>query len=627
MTGNIDPGGFDANGNAPGVQPPLTDEQKAAIARGEWNGYATPGLLPEETFQRADGTIQYNPNSSVVGLAGTALNAMDWNPARQGAGLVQDSANGISDQRNMTGGTRAVPGSTQLPGAAPPGFLQQNAPLAQQRVQTSPVASVMAANRGLGANLVGSVPNAGVGGIHAGANIAPAASIAAGNNKGPAFNGDTSFRSSIQQALPTLGGANSGAALPGVRDGTAQSTGTLGGDQAALRASMVGTGAQAAAGQASLAQLQQQAAVGNGPTAATDMLKTAARSNVNNLAALAANTRGGNSAAAVRNASVGGQDLALQSQAQLGALRANEMIAAREQLRGVLSDTRGQDINAMTMRSDALNSARNSDISAADVTNRANVDFRNQDVNRENNVMGNNVANRNADTAQFNAVSGNNLGSRSADTQSFIARNNASLGVGQQNIDAFNATSNAGLKSRELDDAALQNSILNSMGLGRDVVNNAVIDDNTKLQIADRLQAAKSADLDYQAAKKAGEASKRGQNIGIATGIINGVATVGAAKSDRRAKTNIGEIGEDELRKLLGKLKPSSFDYKEPDSEGAARGKRFGIMAQDLEKSAVGKALVREKNGVKMVDVGQSVGTLLAAAASLHKRLEKVERA
>jgi hypothetical protein len=52
----------------------------------------------------------------------------------------------------------------------------------------------------------------------------------------------------------------------------------------------------------------------------------------------------------------------------------------------------------------------------------------------------------------------------------------------------------------------------------------------------------------------------------------------------------------------------------------------MGIMATDLEKSKMGGTLVSNNaDGFKQVSIPQSVGALLAATSSIHKRLSKIE--
>lgn len=95
-----------------------------------------------------------------------------------------------------------------------------------------------------------------------------------------------------------------------------------------------------------------------------------------------------------------------------------------------------------------------------------------------------------------------------------------------------------------------------------------------------------------------------------------------ALLSDETQKTNI-EGGEKDVASFLKSLSSKKYDYKDTSLSGTAEGKRYGIIAQDLEKSDMGKSLVKDTPHGKMVDVNQSVGALLAAVSHLNKRLEK----
>lgn len=104
-----------------------------------------------------------------------------------------------------------------------------------------------------------------------------------------------------------------------------------------------------------------------------------------------------------------------------------------------------------------------------------------------------------------------------------------------------------------------------------------------------------------------------------------GSAAVGALFSDRRGKTDIAPA-EAEIAEFVAGLKPYGFKYRDPSTRGAAPGQRYGIMAQDLERSKVGRTLVRDReDGTKEIDVGQSVGAILAAISSMNSRVEHME--
>lgn len=104
--------------------------------------------------------------------------------------------------------------------------------------------------------------------------------------------------------------------------------------------------------------------------------------------------------------------------------------------------------------------------------------------------------------------------------------------------------------------------------------------------------------------------------------VLSGGGAIGAlALSDKRAKKDIKPADKD-VDDLLDNLKPSSFKYKD---ESNGEGEQTGIMAQDLEKSKVGKKMVHETPKGKMVDFSKSLPTILASQAALHNRLKKLE--
>jgi len=96
----------------------------------------------------------------------------------------------------------------------------------------------------------------------------------------------------------------------------------------------------------------------------------------------------------------------------------------------------------------------------------------------------------------------------------------------------------------------------------------------------------------------------------------------GAALSDERSKL---PPAKKEVNSFMDELEALQYEYKDPSAPGAAEGTRVGITAQDLEKSSLGKTLVKNSAGGKMVDTVQGFGTVLAATAELNRRLKKLE--
>lgn len=109
------------------------------------------------------------------------------------------------------------------------------------------------------------------------------------------------------------------------------------------------------------------------------------------------------------------------------------------------------------------------------------------------------------------------------------------------------------------------------------------------------------------------QADANNKNIGTAL-------TIGAMfASDERGKENVEEL---DPSAFLDEITGYKFNYKDPKN---GSGKQAGVMAQDLQKSAVGNTMVEETPSGLMVDSTKATGPMLAALASLNERLKKVE--
>lgn len=94
------------------------------------------------------------------------------------------------------------------------------------------------------------------------------------------------------------------------------------------------------------------------------------------------------------------------------------------------------------------------------------------------------------------------------------------------------------------------------------------------------------------------------QGIGIGAGL---------AFSDERLKTDIKEIPKHDLDEMKKHLKAFYFKYK---SNNYGLGEWSGVMAQDLEKSKLGKTLVtHDEAGNKMIDLKKVLSMFLATMA------------
>lgn len=118
------------------------------------------------------------------------------------------------------------------------------------------------------------------------------------------------------------------------------------------------------------------------------------------------------------------------------------------------------------------------------------------------------------------------------------------------------------------------------------------------------------------------DASQKGM-IGGLFGAAGAVGAGIATKSDVRAKEDIVE-GDSAIRALLDSVTPYEYSYKD---EKHGKGRFVSPMAQDLLKTEVGASMVfNDDEGQLSVDYGKGFGALLAAQASLNKRLAKIEK-
>jgi hypothetical protein len=116
--------------------------------------------------------------------------------------------------------------------------------------------------------------------------------------------------------------------------------------------------------------------------------------------------------------------------------------------------------------------------------------------------------------------------------------------------------------------------------------------------------------------------SQRASQLG---GMWSGMASsLMGGMSDKKVKKDIKPESK-QLDKFVEQLQAYSYKYKDTSKPGTAEGERHGIMAQDLEKSEIGKSFVKDTPNGKMVDYGQGFGAILASQARLNERLKELE--
>lgn len=83
--------------------------------------------------------------------------------------------------------------------------------------------------------------------------------------------------------------------------------------------------------------------------------------------------------------------------------------------------------------------------------------------------------------------------------------------------------------------------------------------------------------------------------------------------SDERLKENIQPVDQNDFKEMKKHLKAYKFNYK---SDKHGRGDWIGVMAQDLEKSRLGRTLVsHDEFGNKTIDIRKVLSMFLSTIA------------
>ena len=114
-------------------------------------------------------------------------------------------------------------------------------------------------------------------------------------------------------------------------------------------------------------------------------------------------------------------------------------------------------------------------------------------------------------------------------------------------------------------------------------------------------------------------------------GNLAGAGAAAYAASDESLKENMNQTeksGSEMVGEFLDALKSYTYNYKDKENNGQKNpeGKVTSVMAQDLEKSKLGKQMVVDGPDGKMVDYGQGMAPLFAAIAELNQRTKKLEK-
>jgi hypothetical protein len=198
--------------------------------------------------------------------------------------------------------------------------------------------------------------------------------------------------------------------------------------------------------------------------------------------------------------------------------------------------------------------------------------------------------------------------------------------------------SNAGLAQREAMQAGKEAGIdLGAQSaIAKELEQRAASEQLMRQAAAQRGVALGAAQANLQAGL---EASKmRSEFIGNLAGSGAKVAAAQAqggggatAASDVSLKENMNQTeksGSEMVGEFLDALKSYTYNYKDKENNGQKNpeGKVTSVMAQDLEKSKLGKQMVVDGPEGKMVNYGQGMAPLFAAIAELNQRTKKLEK-
>lgn len=220
--------------------------------------------------------------------------------------------------------------------------------------------------------------------------------------------------------------------------------------------------------------------------------------------------------------------------------------------------------------------------------------------------------------AQQQGIASNARGGQNAALAFRGAANNAA-GIGLQG---------AGMSQQAAlqDQQAAQGQLANSLNQGRSgdiglATTNAQLQQN---QYGQNLNALTGLNAQQLQAQQGSMGAALGQQ-GIAGGLLNAGATVAGAAithSDENLKTDISDGGDD-IDRMLDGLVAKTYRYKDEKKFGA--GPRVGIMAQHLQKSKAGSALIEHTDDGLAFDVNKAVSAALASTARLNERMRKLE--
>ena len=218
-----------------------------------------------------------------------------------------------------------------------------------------------------------------------------------------------------------------------------------------------------------------------------------------------------------------------------------------------------------------------------------------------------------------------------------MARTGRLAGMEGQSAQKFSQGAHYGAKSTEIRGSVMQEAVdrqrsQESKKAGGLQMRIAKLRGDKEDEMAEKIAAMKSSGSGQSGGGGGGGGGKGGGLTGALAGGVSGFAATGSPWgaaagavsgffSDRDLKKKVRtakpKATREDVGKLLNSLKAYNFEYK---NSKYGEGRRMGIMAQDLEKTELGKRAVVNTPEGKMIDMGKGLGIALAAQAHLNKQ-------
>jgi hypothetical protein len=378
-----------------------------------------------------------------------------------------------------------------------------------------------------------------------------------------------------------------------------------------------------------IGQLQAQAN-GAAPSVAQGQLAAAQDRAAKQAMSMGASIHGGQSSALaqrnIMNSLSGSNQQAAHDAAQL---KVQEQLNAQTQLGNQLGNMRQQDIGVntsqagMQQQSLANNQQYNNQFMMQNAQNSQQANMYNAQAynQRQQEQAAMSMQNQQFNAGQYNTRNQNQAAfGQQANMQNSQMLNQANIQQGMFDQATNSSNLNANIANRQNNDAMSQYYFNAAMNRNSQDVNSA-----EQLETLKANQSVSQATIAQRASEASRAADQRDTQAAVSAGAA-AVGTIALLASDMRAKEHI-QPGETKVRSLLDALKPYQYSYIEPGKEGRAEGKFISPMAQDFEKSELGKKMVVEKDGTKMVNYGgHNIGTLWAAMATLNQDIKSLQK-